>query len=119
MSSRRPVWRIAFLDFEGPWGWNKIGELSLFKSIHDKLKNFETMTWAAIEGHESHLIDVKNISKEAKQRLQIIKQDDLDQLFSFRLSGKQRLWGIRKEEILYILWWDPEHSVYPVPKKYT
>lgn len=116
---RSPVWRIGSLDFGGPWGWERMGDLSLFKAIREKLKNFETMTWSEIEGRDHHFISIKNISKEAKQRLQDINQDDLDQLFSLRLSAKERLWGIRKEEILNILWWDPEHSVYPVPKKHT
>ncbi len=119
ISGKRPVWRVGFLDFEGPWGWGNIGELSLFQVIREKLKNFETMTWSEIEGHEHHFMPVKNISKEAKQRLREIKQDDLDQLFSLRLSGRQRLWGKREGEILYILWWDPEHTVYPVSIKYT
>lgn len=77
------------------------------------------MTWAEIEGDKNHFMPVGKVSKDAKQRLREIGLDDRDTLFSFRLSGKQRLWGYREEAVLYILWWDPEHTVYPVAKKHT
>lgn len=115
----KPVWRIGSVDFAGPWGWDNIGEATILKIIHDKIKSFESMTWAEIEGDKNHFMPVGKVSKCAKQRLREIGLDDRDTLFSFRLSGKQRIWGYREEAVLYILWWDPEHTVYPVAKKHT
>jgi hypothetical protein len=34
-------------------------------------------------------------------------------MFRFRLGGKARLWGFRSERIFHVVWWDPDHRVYP------
>lgn len=104
------------IDFGGPWGWNKIKDSSILLTIQERLKNVETMKWPEIENRHNHFIQVKNIGKEAKKRLREINLEDCDTLFSFRVSGKKRLWGIRDNEVLNILWWDPEHTVYPVKR---
>jgi len=116
---KKPVWRFGRLDFQEKWGFNQLNEFPTIEDIHSKLKNFETMTWREIEGKNNHYIDVKDICKEAQERLRQIKLDEYDTLFSFRLTGKKRLWGIRENEILYLLWWDPEHTVYPIEKSHT
>lgn len=114
-----PVWRVAFIDYEGKWGFDKLNKPNILKSILSKLKDFEGMKWREIEGDENHIISVAKISKDAKKRLTDINKSDHQDLFSFRLTGKKRLWGIRIREEFYILWWDPNHTVYPVKKKHT
>jgi hypothetical protein len=44
-------------------------------------------------------------------------RDEQARLFSLRITGKMRLWGIRDIETLRVLWWDPQHSVCPPLKK--
>ncbi|MCP4214875.1 MAG: hypothetical protein GY765_09470 [bacterium] len=84
------------------------------------MKNLESMTWGEIERKDqSHLIPVAGICSEARKRLDEIKLDDRDILYSLRLTGSERLWGIRDYDSFYLLWWDPNHSVYPVSKKHT
>ncbi len=113
------------LDFKGLWGWNKIDEISIFETILEKLKQYEEMTWSEIEkkkgyrGKQNHLMPVKEICKKARERLKSLRLDDIDCLYSLRFSGKERLWGIRKNEVLYILWWDPNHGVCPVTRRNT
>lgn len=34
-------------------------------------------------------------------------------IFRFRLSGVERLWGFVIDGIFYAVWWDPNHRVYP------
>jgi hypothetical protein len=81
------------------------------------------MTWGEIEkkfgrsNTQNHEMPVKKICKTAQERLSEIKLDDIDCLYSIRVSAKERLWGIRKDRVLYIIWWDPEHTVYTVSKK--
>jgi hypothetical protein len=115
----KPSWQIRILDFEGPWGWDLL-DANMLKYIHRKLAQFETMTWAEINKPNTgcHSIKVKDICVEAQKRLAEIKIID-EELFSLRLSGKERLWGIRENHIFKILWWDPKHEVYPVDKKHT
>ncbi|KJU85359.1 hypothetical protein MBAV_002442 [Candidatus Magnetobacterium bavaricum] len=119
--SKNPVWRFGMVDFEGQWGWENLNRVDDFKLIQGKLKNFETMTWGEIEKKlikkgtpQNHSIQVEKICKDAQDRLKEIKMDDRDELYSLRFSGKERLWGVREGEILYILWWDPYHTVCPI-----
>jgi len=80
----------------------------------------ETMEWAEIEsGTGSHTIAVGSLSAEARKRLIEIRQDDIDDVFSLRITGAERVFGIRDQWILRILWWDPEHRVCPSFKKGT
>jgi len=123
--NKKPAWRFGKIDFEGEWGFDKINKSSILKNLHQKLKNFEGMTWGEIERKTikkgsklNHSIFVEKISKEAKNRFKKIRlADEYDTLYSFHLAGKERLWGIRENEIFYIIWWDKEHTVYPVHKR--
>jgi hypothetical protein len=80
------------------------------------------MTWAEINHPNTgcHPIPIKELCSEAQKRLsQIELIATEEELFSLRLSGRERLWGIRERHIFKILWWDPKHEVYPVKKKHT
>jgi hypothetical protein len=59
---------------------------------------------------------VAKICEEAKSRLNAIRLEDTDALFSLRLSGPERIWGILDNSVLLLLWWDPFHLIYPVPR---
>ena len=115
------VWQFQSMDFEGVWGWHQNRKISTntLLEIRTKLAQFESMTWLEIEGSKSHFIEVTSLDKKAQKRLEEIKQDDIEQLFSLRLSGKQRIWGIRLGPIFKILWWDPEHEICKSNKKNT
>ena len=45
--------------------------------------------------------------------------DDVDELYQLRVTGAERVWGIRSGPLLRLLWWDPNHEVYPVMKMGT
>jgi len=108
------------LDLNGAWGWSNIQSKDSLVEIVEKLKNYESMTWSEIEKiNNSHLIPINKISKKARERLIERELGDLETLYSFRLSGRERLWGNRDNEAFYIIWWDPKHTVYPVQKKHT
>lgn len=77
------------------------------------------MTWSGVMGNGSHPVPLDNLTTEAVRRLEEIGQADVDELFSLRLSGKERIWGIRDRHILKVLWWDPDHLVCPSIKKHT
>lgn len=114
-----PLWAFRIVDLGGPWCWTKIDGPTL-GAVLERLKQLESMTWAEIEGGTgSHYVDQGELSKEARDRLVKIEQDDTESLFSLRVSGKERIIGIRDGSVLRILWWDPEHQVYPSKKKHT
>lgn len=116
-----PAWRVSLMEMVTPFGWHEIGPEKL-REVQGKLKDFESMTWHEIlttSRHRNHPISVDQLCKEARDRLEAIGQNDIEELVSLRLSGPERVWGIRSEHVLKILWWDPAHSVCPSLKKHT
>ena len=118
-NTMHPLWAFRFLDCDCPWCWNSLHGTALV-DVMAHLANYESMTWAQIEqGSGSHFVSTTDLIKVARVRLVEINQDDVDSLFSLRIGGKGRIWGIRDEHVLRILWWDAEHKVCPSPKKHT
>jgi len=87
--------------------------------VLDKLKGFERMSWPEIGSSGSHFIPLNMIVKEARQRLVELNLDDTDELYSLRVSGKVRLWGLRSNDKFSLLWWDPDHEICPSLLKHT
>ncbi len=112
-------WRVDDVDLDGNWGWDKPNSDILFKTIIPKLHNFESMNWAEVEGAENHFISCEFICKDAQNRLKDLNKSDLEEIFSLRISGKQRIFGVRIGFALHLLWWDPKHEVCPSNKKHT
>jgi hypothetical protein len=78
------------------------------------------MTWAELDGASgSHSVAVDDLCSDARERLLKLRMDEQGQLYSLRITGEQRVWGVRDIAILRVLWWDPEHQVCPSPKKHT
>jgi hypothetical protein len=94
------------------------------EKILPKLKGYESKNWHEIEAEtystknerksRHHTIPVGKLSKEAQRRLRELNMEDIEELFSFRLEGLIRVWGIRKFGYFQLLWIDPDHTVYPV-----
>lgn len=115
----RPAWRVGSVDWGGPYGWGALSEPARIKELCDRLRSFESMSWVEIESSGSHNIAVEDICKAARDRLQELNQDDVDELFSLRVTGERRVLGFREANILRLLWWDPNHEVCPSVKKHT
>jgi hypothetical protein len=107
-----PSWQFQLLDFDGPYCPKGIDAASLLQ-IQEKLKNFESMTWGEIEGKRHHFVTLESLSDAAKQRLRDIGMDDIDMLFSLRLTGPNRIYGPRIGPVMKVLWWDPKHEACP------
>ena len=118
------VWAFGSMDQGGDWGWDTVTGAQWLNDILPKLRDFESMTWSEIKqaaggrtkGTNSHTVSVEKLSQKAKNRLLEIHQDDVKDLFSLRLTGKRRIYGIRDRRALKLLWFDKDHTVYPVPK---
>ena len=117
--NRKLVWKVTGIDDNGPWGWNRITCPDFLRNIWEKMRNFETMTWVDILGRDHHEIPVGNIIRQAQKRLEELGHDDEEILVSFHITGRQRIWAIRSGEEAFLLWWDPEHEIYPSPLKHT
>ena len=116
--SFRPELRADKMDVGGPWNWDAVNGTRL-RDFLEKIFSVQKLSWKEIHDGDSHLVDVIKIIPSARKRLQEIGQDDLDQLYSLRLAGKLRVWCIKDNNILWLLWWDPQHSICPCEKKHT
>ena len=110
----RPSWRLSKLRMDQPFGWDQISRTDL-EDVVTHLSSLESMTWSEIvvaARKQNHYCDVEDLSKPARE---IIIQDwrGADQVLSIRLTNLKRVWGIMEQGVLYLLWWDPDHQVYP------
>jgi len=84
--------------------------------IREKLAEYETMTMNEIfvvGKPYNHGVPIYKLCGEAQRRLRELNLDDLDELHRLRLSGPERVWGIRDLNVLNLLWWDPNHQICP------
>lgn len=114
-------WHFGLIDNDGPWPCRVIDGESLWTRIHTRMSDFETMEWGEIlrDKHSHHFVKTSRLIPLAQRRLEELQQDDISHLFSLRISGEERVWGIRDRHILKVLWWDPNHEVCPSNLKRT
>lgn len=120
---KRPVWAFkqCDLDYEK---WSIKNNDLFFENILSKLISYEGMTWSEIQsasggksaGTNNHFEYIADMSKEAQKRAKELHLD-VDQLFSLRLTGKERLYGVLSNGVFSVLWYDSEHEIYPSVRK--
>ena len=111
--NRTPVWLAGRMDFDGPWCWKKMDVEALHR-VHARLSAFERMTFGEIEGRHNHQIPIEQLAKQARDRLYELGIDDYDSVLSLRITKVERVWGLKDPFGVFLLWWDPDHSVYPM-----
>lgn len=114
----QPEFRAEQIDKTGPWGWDNF-DSSQIQEVFQKLFESQKLTWHDLRNNGSHAVNRIDLCADAQKRLTQIQKDDLDQLFSLRLTGRKRIWGIKEGNIFWLLWWDPNHEVCPSNKKHT
>ena len=80
----------------------------------------EALTWAQIERQthgkygksSSHYVPISKLDIEMRKRLKDLSLDDIDEIFSLRLDGLYRIYGVRKFNVLQIIFFDKEHEGY-------
>lgn len=114
--SKKPI-RFCFRSFDKDFcvsdgDWQGIP----FEDVAHRLKSYSTRTWGQIEQNtkRDHPISINKIISKAQTRLRTLNLDDYEQLWSFHLEARWRVWGIREGRFFRVLWWDPEHLIYPV-----
>ncbi len=115
----RPAWRVSLLEMHTPFGWTAINE-TVAVQIRERLASYESMRWKEfVFGYRSHFIKVSDLSKEAREHLASIEQDDIDSVLSLGIDQMSRIVGILEHNVLKVLWWDPDHQVCPSTKPNT
>lgn len=119
-NSTNPVWCFHARDRDGPFAW-KVPD-SEAGSLLRKLEELGCLTWSEIlvqnEKH-NHPIATTEICKAARDRLVALAMDDVDEVISFRVNAKVRFFAVRHDHYALLLWWDPEHQVYPTKPRNT
>jgi len=111
-------------DILGKWSWglerNQL-DVDYDSIIEPYLKHPKSTKWGTLENErygkksktKHHHIPVTALSEEIQLRWQEIKLD-YSEVFTFRISGKQRIFGYRIKNKYFIVWWDPKHELIPV-----
>jgi hypothetical protein len=126
---QRPIWRFAWLDYGGPWGWNHVTPGD-FRLITDFLKEMEALSWREIwaqqtgggsrRGAKHKFIPMGRCATEGQRRLRQLRLDEHNESwFRFRLGGELRLWGIVLEGQFYLVWWETDHSLCEAEQRHT
>lgn len=119
------VWLFDKIDKNGPFAFSPSRTDFLHKEILDKLIAYSSMTWREIRlqthdnGKSKHhfLNDISKFSKDAQERFKQMNLEEYsDSIFSFALTNKLRVVGLRDREFFHVLWYDPEHNIYPSNK---
>ncbi len=117
-----PSWTFHYaVDSSKRWSLCQDNGESFVDKILPKLQTLERMTWQEIkssQNHKSHYISVEDICSEAVKELEAMGIYE-DSIFSLRLTGENRLWGILSKGVLNIIWYDEKYEIYPYHKKHT
>lgn len=119
--ARNVVWRFHGLDQDGRWSMANLGSARLLEVLL-KLGSFEQQTIRELfyDGEEpGKHYNVENLPKESHDRLTELGREDETIIARLRLTGQQRLYGFLREHVFHVLWWDPQHEVYPSNKRHT
>ncbi|MCV6586722.1 MAG: hypothetical protein OIF47_14415 [Marinibacterium sp.] len=112
-------WRFNAADQGGPFAWSLLSDGEEFKAVVKSLADIETMSETEQRQRGCHFIPTDRLSKDAQTRLSDIELDDLDSLYSIRLTGTCRVFCVHRPQYMRILWFDPHHKVCPAPLKHT
>lgn len=113
----------------GQWSWGaerKCPDNDWISRVHPYLLLFEKKKWGEIDAEmtgkgrkrrKKHIYyAIHNLVSEAYDRLIELELDDFaEDIFRFRMSGKERLYGFRVEPtaMFHMIWYDPHHKIYP------
>jgi len=120
-TSNDPV-RFCFslLDHNGPWPLHT-EESEKLREVLEKMAEYERRSWAEVttsQSYESYGDMSTCPNRDAIHRL-TENYEGLDHIGRFRLSGRERLYGVRRGGDFLILWWDPRHEIWPSTKRHT
>lgn len=109
------VIRFNRTDLGGPWCLTKISQPD-HALLLDKIKSIETMTVHEVfNGNPGKDYEIDQLpNADAARRLEDdLPYSDQDQISRLQIAGKQRLYGFRQGNNFHVLWWDPEHEIWP------
>lgn len=120
-----PAWMFDKIDRNGKFAFDINRADFEHREFLDKMISYATMTWGQLrqQTHDDgkskhHYLDADKISRTAQERLAAMHlEENSDQVYYIALKNKLRIVGLRDKDKFHVLWYDPEHDVYPSTKK--
>jgi hypothetical protein len=123
-----PIFCFRFVDRKTNRPWKFKPTKNEATKILEQMADIGNTVWSEIEKikgptgqprHHSH--PVAKFDPKAQRDLANAELDDIigDEMFRFRLGSTRRLWGFRRDRTFHVVWWDPQHKVYPTEPKNT
>lgn len=120
---KSPVWSFKLLD-NNYKKWGFVHAENLYETVITKLKELEGQTWSEIlganggrkYGTNNHFENVSKLIPEAQKRWKELKLDEYDRVFSLRLTGTHRLYGILLDGVFKVIWLDLNHEIYEMSR---
>lgn len=115
---RKAAWRINRIQMADPYGWHEL-PLTEIAYIKSKLSEYERRTWNEIfvkDKHWNHPLPVSEFKCSKARKWMRDNMPDQDQLWTLRLSGAERIWGVFSDGIYLVLFWDPKHLIWETSK---
>src|SRR5205085_189688 len=118
VNRQTPAWQFRTIDESHPdWGWKNLLPTD-WRNVLGHLRAFEGMTWNDIQGAAGgrsagtnhHSLAITELVSRAQKRLTELGHDDVDEVFSLRLNNTVRIYGIKEERTLRIVWRDAHHG---------
>jgi hypothetical protein len=81
-----------------------------------KWSEIDADTTGTFKRHRKHHTQaISSVDTKAQKDIAQLRLDEVfgEDLFRFRLTGEKRLWGFRAQRTFHVVWWDPNHQVYP------
>lgn len=119
-----------YSDRDGTWSWGQHRNWCSPEArgagcvIRTAMQDMSQLTWSEIFGQTTggkerhrkhHAQSWDSLCNEAQERWIEIERSE-EELFRFRVGGKERIWGVRQGATFFVVWWDAEHQVYPTEK---
>jgi hypothetical protein len=116
---RKAAWRINRLQMVDPYGFHTLSSAEACY-IQTKLAEFERKTWNeifTIEKHWNHALSVSQFKCPKARKWMRENMPDQNELWTLRLSGAERIWGVFSEGVYLVVFWDPKHLIWETDKK--
>jgi len=128
LASLPMTWCIRRADIVGAWSWKEERAWSneeFDSEIATPMEQLRESGWLEILGQTAkgltrhHSQELASLIKEVQSRWVEIGLEQFDSAFRFRLSGARRLWGVLVDGHFFSIWFDRNHTFYPVALRKT
>lgn len=112
-------WRIGRIQLVDPYGWHEL-DVQGISRVKARLASLERCTWKDIfirNAGDNHQISVSELKCDIARKWMLESLPDQPYLWTIRVTAKERIWGILSEGAYQIVFWDPEHLIWEVPKR--